>query len=88
MREQAHVIQREVETMLEDVTRLDERVGKLQRHFDQATDDMRQIRISTEKVTKRGDRIREVELEDADEERPAVAGAPPHLEVKEGGGGT
>lgn len=63
MREQAHVIQAEVGRLLEDVTRLDDRVGKLDRHFSQATDDIRQIRISTDKVTKRSERIQEIELE-------------------------
>lgn len=63
MREQAHVIQAEVGRLLEDVTRLDDRVGKLDRHFNQATDDIRQIRISTDKVTKRSERIQEIELE-------------------------
>ena len=66
MREQAGVIQAEVTTMMADVGRLDERVGKLQRHFDQAGEDMRQIRISTEKVTKRGERIVELEMEEED----------------------
>lgn len=64
MREQAGVIQAEVRHLLGDVSRLDERVGKLQRHFDQAGEDLRQIRISTDKVTKRGERIEELELED------------------------
>jgi DNA recombination protein RmuC len=71
MREQAGVIQEEVHTMLEDIARLDDRVGKLQRHFDQAGDDMRQIRISTEKVTKRAERIEELEFEQPEE--PAAA---------------
>ena len=34
MREQAGVIQAEMRKLLEDVRRLDDRVGKLQRHFD------------------------------------------------------
>ena len=62
MREQAHVIQKEVLTMLGDVNRLDDRVGKLQDHFGLAVDDIRQIRISTDKVTKRGERIEEIEV--------------------------
>ena len=62
MREQAGVIQEEVFKMLEDVSRLDDRVGKLQRHMGQADDDLRQIRISTDKVTKRSERISEVEM--------------------------
>lgn len=66
MREQAGVIQAEVRTLLKDVERLDDRVGKLQRHFDQASDDVRQIRISTDKVIKRGERIDELQLTDED----------------------
>lgn len=62
MREQAHVIQAEVRTMLKDVERLDERVGKLETHFQQAEKDIREIRISTDKVTRRGERIEEIEL--------------------------
>ena len=48
--------------------RLDDRVGKLQSHFNQASDDVRQIRISTEKITKRGDRIAEVEIQGMEQE--------------------
>jgi len=57
MREQAHIIQKEVGLMAKDVTLLDQRVGKLQQHFNQSTEDIRQIRISTEKITKRADKI-------------------------------
>jgi DNA recombination protein RmuC len=63
MREQAHVIQKKVGELLGDVERLDERVGRLQKHFDQAVDDVRQIRISTDRVTKRASDIDSVELE-------------------------
>jgi len=62
MREQAHVIQGEVMRLMEDVGRLDERVRKLQSHFAQANEDVRQIITSTEKVTKRGERIGALEL--------------------------
>ncbi len=64
MREQAGRIQGEVRKMLENVARLDERAGKLQRHFEQAGEDLREIRISTEKVTRSAERIEEVRLED------------------------
>jgi DNA recombination protein RmuC len=80
MREQAGLIQKEVHTLLEDVQRLDERVGKLQRHFGQASEDLRDIRISTEKIAKRGDRIEALELETPEAEaalpvvRPTVVG--------------
>ena len=64
MREQAHVIQKEVGEMAKDVDRLDQRVAKLQTHFNQSTEDMRNIRISTEKITKRADKIESLDLED------------------------
>ena len=62
MREQADVIQVEIFKMIEDVGRLDDRVAKLQRHMGQTDDDLRQIRISTDKVTRRSERISEVEM--------------------------
>ena len=76
MREQASVIQGEVLIMLGDVGRLDERVEHLQRHFAQANEDVRQIRISTEKVTKRGERIEDLQLGD---EHPDEKVAGPRL---------
>ena len=81
MKEAAGVIQHEVMTMLGDVERLDARVGKLQRHFDQAGEDMRAVRISTEKIIKRGERIRELEIEGpaADESALLGSAAPPKL---------
>ena len=75
MREQADVIQDEVRKMLEDVGRLDDRVDKLQNHFDQAHRDIRDIRISTDKVTKRGSRIDALQLGE-DEESPDKLLAP------------
>lgn len=64
MREQAGLIQKEVTLLLDDIKRLDDRVGALGKHFDQAADDIRQIRISSDKVGKRGERIGQVELGD------------------------
>ena len=64
MREQAGVIQKEVALLLDDIGRLDDRVAGLSKHFDQAAEDIRQIRISTDKVTKRADRIESVQLGD------------------------
>jgi DNA recombination protein RmuC len=79
MREQAGVIQAEVGTMIGDVKRLDDRVGKLQRHFGQAGEDLRQIRISTEKVVKRGERIEELELEETEDPDEALPPPPQRL---------
>ena len=71
MREQAHVIQKEVTTLLDDIGRLSARVGKLESHFKQAEDDVRQIRVSTDKITSRGARIEEIELGNHPEEIPS-----------------
>ena len=68
MREQAHIIQREVGAMAKDVSLLDDRVAKLQIHFNQSTEDIRKIRISTEKITKRADKIESLDVQ---EETPA-----------------
>ena len=62
MREQAHIIQREVGAMAKDVSLLDERVAKLQTHFAQSSEDVRKIRISTEKITKRADKIEALDV--------------------------
>lgn len=63
MREQAHILQAKIGDLVKDVVRLDDRVGMLQKHYDQGIDDVRKIRISTEKIVKRGDEIAELELE-------------------------
>lgn len=71
MREQAHLIQAEVVRLMQDVGRLDERVRKLQTHFMQANRDIDQILTSTEKVTKRGEKIEALELGAGEAEKPA-----------------
>jgi len=64
LKEQAHLIQAEVRKLLDDMGRLDERVALLGKHFGQVTDDIRKIQITTEKLTKTGQRIDELELDD------------------------
>lgn len=63
MREQAHLIQGEVIRLMEDLTRLDDRVRKLQGHFSSAQKDVEQILTSSEKMAKRGSRIEAMEFE-------------------------
>lgn len=70
MREQAHVIQGEVIRLMEDVTRLDERVRRLQTHFGQATRDIDEILVSASRVTKRGQKIEALELGNGAEPAP------------------
>jgi len=80
MREQAHLIQKEIVTLMEDVGRLDDRVRKLDNHFRQAQKDVGDILISTDKVTKRSTKITELEFE----EPKAVEGEPrPKLKAVE-----
>lgn len=62
MREQADLIRKEVGAMLNDVRLLSDRVSKLQTHFNQADADIKNILISTGKITSRAERIEKVEL--------------------------
>ena len=86
MREQAGVIQAEVHNMIGDVTRLDKRVSNLQSHFDLAVKDMHEIRTSTGKIIKRGEKIDALHFEDnspAEDLPPDPAPAPQLREVSE-----
>lgn len=62
MREQAGVIQKEVGNLVEDIVRLDDRIENLSRHFDQAGRDIGEIKISSGKISKRIEKIEEVQL--------------------------
>ncbi len=62
MREQAGVIQTEVQKLLDDVRRLDDRTQKLQSHFGQAGKDLELIATSTKKITHRAEKIEDVQL--------------------------
>ena len=73
MREQAHMIQTEVIRLLEDIMRLDDRVGKLQNHFSQAQKDVEAIAISSGKVNKRGLKIEALDFAD---QAPTLPAAP------------
>ncbi|MBL4693681.1 MAG: DNA recombination protein RmuC [Magnetovibrio sp.] len=79
MREQAGVIQAEVLTLLDDVGRLDKRVGSLQTHFKQAQKDIGEIQTSSGKITRRAERIEDIQLHD---ETPADDLNPPQTTDK------
>ncbi len=83
MREQAGVIQQEVIKLLEDVGRLDKRVDSLESHFGQAQKDIRDIRVSADKVVKRGARIDGLQFEDDGAAEELPASAPPRLKEVE-----
>ena len=76
IQEQAGAIRTEVERLLADVTRLGDRVQRLEGHFDQAGRDIREIRISADKISKRGLRLTDLELEEVAAELPEPTGRP------------
>ena len=69
MREQAHLIQREVAKLMDDMGRFRERVLDLQRHFGQTNQDIEKILTSSEKIAQRGRKIETLEF---DENLPAA----------------
>src|SRR5215471_11578789 len=71
MREAAREIRAEVGHLMDDLGRLRERVLKLQQHFGQASDDVAQVLISADKITKRGGRIEALEFEGEETPREA-----------------
>jgi len=62
MREAADQIRDEVGRLVKDVGLLGERVRKLQTHFNQSNEDIRQAIISIEKIEAHGERIQQVEV--------------------------
>ncbi|MGO4113362.1 DNA recombination protein RmuC [Rhizobium ruizarguesonis] len=79
MRAQAHLIQGEVAILMDDLSRLDERVRKLQGHFAMAQKDIDMVVTSADKLTRRGAKIEALEFEagggDANPARDDVAAA-------------
>jgi DNA recombination protein RmuC len=69
MREQAHLIQKEVGCLLDDVRRLSDRVGKLKSHMGSTIKDLDDIETSAAKIAARGQRIDQMDFD----ERPAAA---------------
>jgi DNA recombination protein RmuC len=85
MREAADQIHAEVGHLMDDLKRMQERVLKLQQHFGQANEDVRQILISAEKVEKRATRIADVEFSDAAAGADNVIAAPIARRLEAGG---
>jgi len=82
IREEARIIQTEVQKLLEDIGRLSDRVGKLDNHFRQAQDDVAMIRTSTDKIAKRGQKIETLEFDDTDRPgQPELPHIPKSLRV-------
>jgi DNA recombination protein RmuC len=85
MREAADQIHAEVGHLMDDLRRMQERVIKLQQHFGQANEDVRQILISAEKVEKRATRIADVEFGNDEAAADNVIAAPIARRLEAGG---
>ena len=72
MREQAGAIRRELAMLYADVDRLGTRVENLDRHFHQASKDINEIKISSEKAGKRARRLEAFDFEELSEETKTV----------------
>ena len=71
MREQAGTIRKELSLLYADVERLGARVENLDRHFGQAAKDIEDIKISSDKATKRARRLDNFDFEDLAPDTPA-----------------
>ncbi|MCG6203904.1 DNA recombination protein RmuC [Rhodopseudomonas sp. HC1] len=83
MRDAADQIRTEVLHLGDDLARLRERVTKLQTHFGQVNDDVRQILVSADKIERRAARIEELDFAAPEAAAPiasaeAPASAPSH----------
>ncbi|WP_324780573.1 DNA recombination protein RmuC [Thiobacillus sedimenti] len=65
-RRMAHVIKDELAKLAKDFARFDERMKKLATHIEQANKDVSEVRISSDKISKRFAQIERVELEHPD----------------------
>jgi DNA recombination protein RmuC len=82
IRDAADQIRNEVMHLGDDLSRLRERVLKLQKHFGDVNEDIRQVLISADKIEKRAGRIEELDFSKADapaEAPRAIASGVPDL---------
>lgn len=64
MREEADRVRVEVAALVDDVTRLRERVGDLAKHFAQVSDDVGRVLVSADKIARRGLRLEQLDFDD------------------------
>lgn len=74
-RHQVHIIQQHLRALGEDFGRFQDRMDGLQRHIEQANNDVRQVNISARKISGRFEKIEQVELAQ-DDEQPQVKPEP------------
>src|SRR5215475_6878193 len=83
MREAAGKILAEVGLLAADVNRLRDRVENLDKHFGQASGDIKQILVSADKIVSRGERIQDVEFGDEPPSAEVLPGPGVRLEAGE-----
>ena len=89
MRDAADLIRTEVMNLGDDLGRLRDRVNKLQKHFADVNEDVRQILISADKIEKRAGRIEELDFSKTDTsdaeppKKPELFTAPRRLQAGE-----
>ena len=66
MREMAGVIQKEVGVLVEDIGRLDDRIENLSKHFEMASRDIGEIKVSSGKISRRIEKIEDLQLGEAE----------------------
>ena len=74
MREQAGAIRRELGELYKDVERLVDRVGNLDRHFGQAAKDIEEIKVSSDKASRRARRLDNFDFEELSADAVPVIG--------------
>ncbi len=62
LRDEARTIRREVQLLVEDAARVGARVAKLESHFAQVQGDLSDLRISADKITRRGVRLDDLDF--------------------------
>jgi DNA recombination protein RmuC len=75
-REQVHIIKDELAKLGKDFSRFDQRMRKLADHIRQAHEDAQDVRVSSEKITRRFTQIERVELEHLDQFRSLLESPP------------
>jgi DNA recombination protein RmuC len=79
MRDAADQIRTEVLNLGDDLGRLRDRVLKLQKHFSDANEDIRQVLISADKIEKRAGRIEELDFSKEPAEPARIVKTAPEL---------
>ena len=71
LQDEARRIRQQVEALAEETSRLERRVGALRGHYAAMAQDMRDIEVTAEKIARRGDAIRALDIPDDTSRRAA-----------------